>query len=242
MVYKKNIKLNLILWGIFLCFFLAYGLIATVCKDSFEAISIVELAHVNAPHQRSTINIVDLQNPRISVAGIKYPGDYSASVKENCGLLEGQNIDKIQNKLNVSLLVGSDSTVVMKYRAKTAELAISCINSITDKLLDDQNKVSQIYLNESRNVIDELILKRKEELRNLSIAKSEDLKKVYINSIALLDDEIQRQTLLIKSMNYRQAKKINKITVRKTLPVLDAALYSIGFLFIFYLFIKKIKD
>jgi len=244
MFFKTNKKFNLSLFSAIFFLALGYGLFLIFNKDDYEAIGIVELAHVNAPHQRSTLNVIDLQNPRITIAAIRYPGKYNTQIRESCGLSENQKgIDEIQNKLTVSVLVGTDSAVVMKYRGKSADLAINCLSAITNKLLEDQKKVSENYLKESLNFLRELSLKRKQELSNLRMATSDDMKKVHINSIGLLDDEMQKQTQLVQSINYRQAKLMSPISIQKTNTAINAAFYSAALL-VAFLFIcrKNIKN
>lgn len=189
-----------------------------ITPKQYEATALIQMAQTNTGGSISPFG-VNVEDPNVLLARMKSPGSYSAENFKICGL-EGSKspAESLSNAVNFSVLKGVNTYIELSIRMESKEQAVSCVNSIFERIRDSQNQILKPYIEEAKIFLAKYQA-RLVDLRKIiavATASKSGPEIAHLDEVKLLTDETIRLDAFIAAVDARQSKIISPIYASET--------------------------
>jgi capsular polysaccharide biosynthesis protein len=194
-----------------------------VTPNQYQAIAQIQMAQITAnSNSNSNSNTspmgVNIEDPILLMARLKLPTTYSAQEIKACSFESSATpSEALVAAAKFSVVKGVGSIIELKINRDNKEAAITCAQSLFEKIKASQNEIIKPYIEEAKT----LLVKYQERLNNSQLLislvdKSGAALSAYLanrDEVKFLTEEILRLNTIISIADTRQAKLVSPIYV-----------------------------
>jgi uncharacterized protein involved in exopolysaccharide biosynthesis len=193
---------------------IAFLLIAT---PQYEATAQVQMAQIPTSNTNTNPLGVNIEDPNMLIARFKLPSTYTVEQIKACGLENAKMpAESIAEMVKVTPVKSVGSTIELKVRGESKQLAVACAESIFGKIHQSQNEILAPYIEEAKNLLAkyQARLSEAQSLMSRADKSGSALTAAYLanrDEVKYSTDEIIRLNTIIASANTRSAKLVSPI-------------------------------
>jgi LPS O-antigen subunit length determinant protein (WzzB/FepE family) len=188
-----------------------------VTPNQYEATAQIQMAQISASNNKTNPLSIDIEDPNLLMARLKFPTSYSALEIKACGLESSTAASEaLAAAAKFSTVKGVGSMIELKINRDSKEIAVACAQSLFENIKASQNQIIKPYIEEAKT----LLVRYQDRLTNSqSLVSRADksgaaLSAAYLanrDEVKFLTEEILRLNTFITTADTQQARLVSPI-------------------------------
>lgn len=188
--------------------------------NQYQAVAQIQMAQLSISNSNSNSNSnsfgVSIEDPSLLLARLKLPTSYLAKEIKECGFEDSKYpSEDLAKALEFSVVKGVGSLIELKINRDSKDLAISCAQSLFERIKISQNEIIKPFIEEAKNLLPQYHDRLNNARSLVYLAdKSGVASAAYLvnrDEVRFLNEEILRLNTFIASADLRQAKLVSPI-------------------------------